>query len=69
MGANKHDRRCLLTDAGGIFYSSPEKATGLAKTIREAVALFEPFKQRLHDMDDPDYRRRVCSPQHNRDEL
>ncbi|KAK4073277.1 hypothetical protein Purlil1_13116 [Purpureocillium lilacinum] len=60
------DKSEMMKDMGATFYASVEKVPGLAKTVDEAVNLFEPFKERLKNMEDGDYRRRFCT--NHRDE-
>jgi hypothetical protein len=55
------DKSEVIKEMGGIFYTSTDEVPGLAKSVEEAVGLFEPFKQRLNDMEDDDYRRRFCT--------
>lgn len=47
-----------LKDMGATFYNSLNEVAGIAKTIDEAITMFEPFKERLRDMEDDKYRRR-----------
>lgn len=55
------DKSEMIKDLGGTFYISVDEVPGLAKTVNEAVGLFEPFKQRLLNMEDDAYRRRFCT--------
>lgn len=55
------DKSEMLKDMGATFYNSVDEVPGLAKTVDEAVGLFEPFKERLEKMEDDGYRRRFCS--------
>lgn len=57
------DKSEMMKDLGSTFYVSIDEIPGLAKTVDEAVALFEPFKQRLTDMEDNAYRRRFRTHQ------
>ncbi|KAG9253830.1 uncharacterized protein F5Z01DRAFT_656798 [Emericellopsis atlantica] len=54
------DKSEMIKELGGTFYISVDEVPGLAKTVGEAVGLFEPFKQRLNDMEDNAYRGRFC---------
>lgn len=55
------DKSEMMKDMGATFYSSVDEVPGLAKTIDKAVSLFEPFRERLENMEDDDYERRFCS--------
>lgn len=56
-----NDKSEIMKDLGGTFYTSVDEVPGLAKTVYEAVSLFEPFKERLNNMEDDDYRARFCA--------
>lgn len=56
-----NDKSETMKDLGGTFYTSIDEVPGLAKTVHEAVSLFEPFKERLNNMEDNGYRGRFCA--------
>ncbi|KAI1396730.1 hypothetical protein F4819DRAFT_474392 [Hypoxylon fuscum] len=56
-----NDKSEMMKDLGGTFYTSVDEVPGLAKTVHEAVSLFEPFKERLNNMEDDGYRGRFCA--------
>ncbi|KAI0387991.1 hypothetical protein F5Y04DRAFT_241447 [Hypomontagnella monticulosa] len=60
------DKSEMMKDLGATFYASVDVVPGLAKTVQEAVSLFEPFKERLNNMEDDGYRERFCA--NNEDE-
>lgn len=55
------DKAEMMKELGATFYASIDDVPGLAKTVDEAIALFEPFKQRLNDMEDVTTRWRFCT--------
>ncbi|KAK0387378.1 hypothetical protein NLU13_5690 [Sarocladium strictum] len=55
------DKAEIIKSLGGTFYSSADQVPGLARSVDQAVGLFEPFKKRLKNMEDDDYRRRFCA--------
>ena len=63
-----NDKSEVMKDLGGTFYTSVDEVPGLAKTVDGAVGLFEPFGQRLNDMEDNAYRRRFCTYDKDEDE-
>ncbi|KAK6200846.1 hypothetical protein LQW54_009429 [Pestalotiopsis sp. IQ-011] len=46
------DKAEIMKDVGGTFYTSVDEAPGLANTVHESIDLFEPFKERLSNMED-----------------
>ncbi|KAK8119962.1 uncharacterized protein PG998_004588 [Apiospora kogelbergensis] len=62
------DKSEMIKDLGGTFYASIDEIPGRAKTVGEAVGLFEPFKQRLSNMEDDSYRNRFCTIDEGEDE-
>ncbi|ETS83490.1 hypothetical protein PFICI_05366 [Pestalotiopsis fici W106-1] len=55
------DKAEIMKELGATFYASVDQIPGLAKTVHEAVSLFEPFKERLKNMDDPAYSAHFCT--------
>lgn len=55
------DKAEMMKELGATFHKSVDEVDGLAKTVEEAVSLFEPFKKRLENMEDNEYRQRFCS--------
>lgn len=55
-----NDKSEIMEDLGGTFYTYVEEVSGLAKTVHEAISLFEPFRERLNKMEDDGYRGRFC---------
>ncbi|KAI4597980.1 hypothetical protein KJ359_003788 [Pestalotiopsis sp. 9143b] len=55
------DKAGIMEDLGGTFYTSVDEAPGLAKTVHESIDLFEPFRERLSNMEDDAYRGRFCA--------
>lgn len=62
------DKAEMMKEMGATFYNSVEEVPGLAKSVDEAVNLFEPFRERLRNMDDDSYRRRFCTDDKDEDE-
>lgn len=59
LGMN--DKSEIMMDLGGEFYTSVDEVPGLANTVHQAVGLFEPFKERLNNMEDDGHRERFCA--------
>ena len=56
-----------MNQTGATFYTSVDEVPGLAKTVDEAVRLFEPFKERLKNMEDNEYEGRFCTNYEDKD--
>lgn len=54
------DKAEVMQALGATFHESADEIPGLPRTVDEAVTLFEPFRKRLSDMDDPAYRKTSC---------
>ncbi|UNI17156.1 hypothetical protein JDV02_003532 [Purpureocillium takamizusanense] len=56
-----NDKAEMMKDMGVTFYGSIDEVPGLGKTVDEAITLFEPFRERLKNMEDGGYRGRFCT--------